>query len=120
MEMNKNVRFELELQGVSTHFQLFTAQNVGFSPEVCANIPHLDSGGEGEANAGVAGGGLDDRVAGLEHPGLLRVLHHPQRDPVLTNEKTVSVSANQKPLLTLTEPPALKNSHLATECGNIS
>ena len=40
-------------------------------------------GGDGEADAGVAAGRLDDQRAGLQHAALFGILDHRNADPVL-------------------------------------
>src|SRR5262249_58003645 len=51
----------------------------------------LDGGGAGEADAGVAGRGLDDRPAGRQLPRALGLLDHAQGDPVLVRPARVQV-----------------------------
>ncbi len=51
----------------------------------------LDRGGEREADAGVAGGRLDDRSARLQRSVALGVLDHAERDPVLVRAPGVQV-----------------------------
>jgi hypothetical protein len=51
----------------------------------------LSRGRDGEADAGVAGGRLDDRAARLELPVALGLLDHREPDPVLDRAAGVEV-----------------------------
>ena len=72
---------EVELRAVSEHQPAaFDAHAVGHDEDELVALHRRD---HGEADAGVAGGRLDDRAAGFQLAGPLGVLDHGQRDAVL-------------------------------------